>query len=96
MSVTCELDYNDDRDTDLHISIGDDAGRPIVQRSVERYLAEFDFTDVTFDIKTVFGPGGGAAVIDFTAPTQERMDAFVLLYCGGDKEQADYLLGHTD
>lgn len=89
MRKTIELDYSDDRDCDLHISMGEELGRPIVEASVRRHLAEHGPADATFVIKQVFGPGGGAAVIDFTME-EEDLRPFLMIYNGGDEEQVEY------
>jgi len=93
--TTVELDINSpDLDINMHTHTDAEA-YPLVLADTRKWLDETGFTDVTFVIKKVFGPGGGAAVIDFTAPTYERLRELVTLYDQGNGE-VDYILGLED
>jgi len=96
LPTTVQLDVNSETEINRHTHTDAEA-LPLVVADTRQWLDSLDLPDVTFEVKQVFGPGGGASVIEFTAPTYDKLRKLVVDYDGGENAVGglgvDYLLG---
>lgn len=78
--LTTEIDFNTEADM---------ANPEAMDAEVAEWAKEHGCTAV---ITNRFGPAGGAAVVQLTAPDEPTLRAALLVYCGGDAEQVEEYL----